>query len=232
MERYLEATELPRDLHTCAAVLRNEFGRSLAGVGVDLAAGNLWAVPHLLKLGSVDKLYCVEYSFHRLAKIGPRVLEHYGVPPAKIVLARGSFYDLHLADRSVDFVLLSQTFHHADRPRELLKEIRRVLKLSGVVIIIGEHSVREWRERIKNAFKLSIGAFLPLAVQEKLFGRSFQVDISRGRTLGTLSDSILGDHLYTVRAYQQMFSSYGFKARRIRNRSTNYQSFVLTRAPS
>jgi SAM-dependent methyltransferase len=232
MERYLEATELPRDLQTCAAVLRNEFGRSLAGVGVDLAAGNLWAVPHLLKLGSVDKLYCVEYSFHRLAKIGPRVLEHYGVPPAKIVLARGSFYDLHLADRSVDFVLLSQTFHHADRPGELLKEIRRVLKSSGVVIIIGEHNVREWRERIKHAVKFSISAFLPFAVQEKLFGRSFQVDISRGQTLGTLSDSILGDHLYTVRAYHQMFSSCGFKARRIRNRSTNYQSFVLTRTPS
>jgi hypothetical protein len=100
------------------------------------------------------------------------------------------------------------------------------------VIIIGEHNVREWRDRIKNAVKFSISAFLPLAVQEKLFGRSFRVDISRGSTLGTLSDSILGDHLYTVGAYHQMFSSCGFKARRIRNRSTDYQSFVLTRTPS
>jgi hypothetical protein len=51
MERYLEATELPRDLKACADVLRNEFGRSLAGVGVDLAAGNLWAVPPQIVIG-------------------------------------------------------------------------------------------------------------------------------------------------------------------------------------
>jgi ubiquinone/menaquinone biosynthesis C-methylase UbiE len=44
------------------------------------------------------------------------------VPPEKIVLARGTFYDLHLPDGSVDFVLLSQAFHHADRPGELLRK--------------------------------------------------------------------------------------------------------------
>ena len=232
MERYLDATELPRDLKACADAFRSELGRPLSGVGVDLAAGNLWAVPHLLKLGAVEKLYCVEYSFHRLAKNGPRVLEHYGVPPEKIVLVRGSFYDLHLPDGSVDFVLLSQAFHHADRPGELLKEIRRVLKSSGGVMIIGEHHVREWRERITKAAKFGICALLPPAAQEKLFGRSFHRDICCGRTLGTLSDSLLGDHLYTVRTYRHMFSSHGFKARRIRNRRTRHQCFVLTRMPS
>jgi ubiquinone/menaquinone biosynthesis C-methylase UbiE len=86
-----------------------------------MAAGNLWAVPRLLRLGTVDKIYCLEYSKHRLLQIGPAVLEYYGVPKERVVLALGSFYDLHLKNKSLDFVFMSQAFHHADDPNRLLR---------------------------------------------------------------------------------------------------------------
>lgn len=84
MERYLETTGLPQDLKTCTEVLHTAFNRQLAGVGIDLAAGNLWATPFLCNLPNVSKLYCLEYSKHRLLKIGPAVLDHYRVPKVSL----------------------------------------------------------------------------------------------------------------------------------------------------
>lgn len=143
MEQYLKECQLPYDLLLFSSYMR--------GTGIDLAAGNLWAASYITPI--VDKLYCLEYSKHRLLKLGPLVLKHYNVPVDKISLIYGSFYDLHIADNSLDFVFMSQSFHHADNPDKLLSEIYRVLKPDGVVIIIGEHKV-QW---LKEAIKMIIG---------------------------------------------------------------------------
>ncbi|HXQ24446.1 MAG TPA: class I SAM-dependent methyltransferase, partial [Candidatus Acidoferrales bacterium] len=143
MESYLAQIGLVEDLRECLDACRARRGSGLGGVGIDLAAGNLWAAPHLLGSGDIEKLYCLEFSKHRLLKLGPKVLEHYQVPNDKVVLVYGSFYDLHLADGSVDFALLSAAFHHAEDPNRLLSEIRRVLKPDGVLMVIGEHIVPE-----------------------------------------------------------------------------------------
>lgn len=235
MEQYLRKTGLPQDLTLSAKILRTDFNRQLSGIGIDLAAGNLWAV---------DKLYCLEYSQHRLLKVGPAVLDHYGVPKEKIVLVLGSFYDLHIDDNSLDFVFMSQAFHHADKPHRLLEEIRRVLKPHGVVIIIGEHC--DYRKaQIKHAIKFLISVLVPERLQERIFKRIFRV-----RTLVASSneifrpDSILGDHYYTDSEYRSMFSKHGFQVnyppaswgvscgdfmKHLRNHNSQFQSFVLVR---
>ena len=140
METYLKTAGFLEDLQRCADILKDEYNLIIHGVGIDLAAGNLWAIPHILNLGNVDKIYCLEYSKHRLFKLGTVVLDHYNVPCDKTVLVYGSFYDLHLEDKSLDFIFLSQAFHHAEDPDRLLNEMQRVLKTNGCVIIIGEHS--------------------------------------------------------------------------------------------
>ena len=165
MEHYLLKVGLPQDLERCVDILKLEFKHGLKGTGIDLGAGNLWATPYLLALGEIDKLYSLEYSKHRLLKLGPRVLEHYNVPKEKMVLILGSFYDLHIDDNSLDFVFLSEAFHHADRPDCLLAEIRRVLKPNGVVIIIGEHKLHIQRAYCIHVIKLLISMFLPSKVQ-------------------------------------------------------------------
>lgn len=139
MESYLAQIGLVEDLRECLDACRARRGSRLGGVGIDLAAGNLWASPHLFGCGDVEKLYCLEFSKHRLLKLGPKVLEHYQVPNDKVVLVYGSFYDLHLPDGCLDFALLSAAFHHAEDPNRLLAEIRRVLKPDGVLMMIGEH---------------------------------------------------------------------------------------------
>jgi ubiquinone/menaquinone biosynthesis C-methylase UbiE len=97
----------------------------------DLGAGTLWAVPDLFRLGAVDHVYCVEYSRHRLLKLGPAVLDHYGVSSDRVTLALGDVHQLRLTDKSLDFVFLSVAFHHSDKPAALLSEIPFVLAPSS-----------------------------------------------------------------------------------------------------
>jgi len=225
MERYLKTTGLSQDFKTCLEVLHTDFNRQIAGVGIDLAAGNLWATSYFFNsnLTNVDMLYCLEYSEHRLLKIGPAVLDHYCIPKEKVVLALGSFYDLHIDDQSLDFVFMSQAFHHADDPNRLLKEIRRVLKPKGVVIIIGEDVVN-WRM----VLKFLISAFVPKRCQRWVFGKTFRLIASPNGIYP--HDPILGDHYYTRSEYRSMFSKYGFLMKHVRDHTLQFQSFVLVRA--
>jgi SAM-dependent methyltransferase len=200
MEAYLaEQTTLAREL--------DDLVRDVAprGVGADLAAGTLWAVPRLVAHGA-EIVYAVEYSEHRLLKLGPGVLAHYGVRPEQVVLCLGSFYDLRLDDQSLDFVLLAQALHHADRPEALLREVRRVLKPGGTLYVIGEHLVSDPRQERRLRRKLA--GSLPASLQVRLFGPSLQQSPAELPV-----DPVLGDHLYRRRDYDRMLAATGFSLR-------------------
>lgn len=230
MEHYLEKTRLPDDLKACVDILKVDFKRELKGIGIDLAAGNLWAVPHLFSLGKIRKLYCLEYSKHRLLRIGPKVLDYYNVLKDRIILVYGSFYDLHLDGNSIDFVLLSSAFHHADNPGKLLSEISRVLKQDGVAIIIGEHIINLYRTYFKHAAKMVVSIFVPKSLQKRLFNKIFQVNRLFPKPIELFPpDPVLGDHYYTNREYQSMFSQYQFRVRRLKGKKSPFQSFILVR---
>lgn len=224
LERYLAEVGLPADLQACLQA----FGRPLGERGIDLAAGTLWAAAALLAAGPVRQLYCLEFSRHRLLELGPRVLEHDGVDPKRVVLAYGSFYDLRIGDGELDFAFLSQAFHHADRPAALLAELRRVLRPGGVAIIIGEHVIRP---RDYAAYGARAAASLaPRGVQERIFGEPLQVRRSlRPRAQDILpTDPVLGDHAYDQGDYARLFSQAGFDWRRVRRKGAHYQGFLLT----
>jgi ubiquinone/menaquinone biosynthesis C-methylase UbiE len=173
------------------------------GAGADLAAGTLWAVPRLVAHGA-ELVYAVEYSEHRLLKLGPGVLAHYGVPPERVVLCFGSFYDLRLDDQSLDFVLLAQALHHADRPDALLREVRRVLKPEGTLYVIGEHLVSELPQ---GSLRRTVAASLPAPLQVRLFGRIVP------KSPEFPVDPVLGDHYYTRPDYDRMFTAAGLSLR-------------------
>lgn len=232
MEDYLAKTGLASDLTSAVSVITSKFRRQLNGVGIDLAAGNLWAVPFLFNLGGkIDRLYCLELSRHRLFKLGPVVLQHYGIPQDRVVLALGSFYELHVEDESMDFVLLAQAFHHADAPDRLLKEIWRVLKPKGIVIIIGEHLLRTTAWLARDISKFIISQLMPERFQRLFFGKVFKKSKLRLLFSGPLKpDPILGDHYYTSWQYAQMFNRNGFEHNHIMGAQSNFQSFILMKS--
>lgn len=230
MEEYLIKSGLLADLNRSIVFLKKHFRYELKGVGLDLASGNCWAAPYILNAGKVNKLYCLEYSKHRLLKIGPKVLEHYNILKDKIVLVYGSFYNLHLQDNSVDFVFLSQAFHHADKPEKLLTEIKRVLKKDGVVIITGEDiaSSNYFTHFSKNVIKFFISKFMPSKTQQKLFKKTFKVNTFFPEPQKKfLVDNVLGDYRYNRTDYYLFFKKHDFKVKYFKKRKSLYHSFIL-----
>lgn len=228
LELHLESIGLNRDLDKCVRVLDAQFSRRVSGVGIDLAAGNLWAAPYLLRIPNVHQLFALEFSRHRLLKLGPALLDHYQVTADRITLVLGSFYDLKLENASIDFVFMSSAFHHADDPNRLLREISRVLKRTGVVIIIGEQIVDVRKERLKHAIKFVISKTTPSILQLNLFGKLLSANsLIKSEAEIFKADPILGDQLYTDAEYASMFSTHGFTFKNIRNHKSKYQSFVL-----
>jgi SAM-dependent methyltransferase len=229
LEQYLAQIRLPDQLRACVECARERFGRRLGGIGVDLGAGNMWAAPYLLALGSVERLYCVEYSKHRLLDLGPALLAHYGVSPARIVLALGDLHRLEIGDGTLDFVFMSAAFHHSDRPQQLLDEIRRVLKPTGLVMLIGEHITDAGGgAAIRHMVKFCVARLVPRAVQRRVLGRELHVERFVPREEDLLAgDERLGDHAYTRTRYEQMFAAAGFESECLRRREWPYQAFVL-----
>ncbi len=233
VEDYLGAVGLSSDLRACLLAAQRLRGRALGPAGVDLAAGTLWAVPALLQDSEVERLWCVEYSRHRLLEIGPLMLDHYEVDPSRVVLCFGSFYDLRLPTGSLDFAFLSQAFHHADRPAALLAELRRVLAPGGVVMIVGEHRLRfsrlHFRYHVIYAAR-AVASLLPSRLRRHLFVRSSAVRKTFRPSGSDLipTDPVLGDHFYTLAEYTHMFGEAGFRVEKMPcRRNSTFRSFVL-----
>lgn len=211
MESYLERTGTLAALQRCISKAK-ELGRPVHGAGADVAAGVLWAVPYLVSAGA-EKVHCIEFSQHRLLKLGPAVLEHYGVGLDQAELCLGSFYDMQLPESSLDFVLLSTSFHHASRPRDLLAQVRRVLKPSGSVLLFGEFAAT--RPSIGGVARYVAQAFcsrMPKGVQKGLAGKVFPKtswwpDFDE---LNPPDDPIMGDHYFSLDEYNAFFKEAGF----------------------
>jgi SAM-dependent methyltransferase len=228
MEEYLTRIDAVTQLEACLEVAQTRFTRQLKGIGVDLAAGNLWATSHLIRQGA-RKVISVEYSRHRLMALGPVVLGHYGIDPSQVLLALGDFHRLNLADQSVDFVFMSQAFHHSEHPEALLKEIRRVLKSEGLVIITGEHILDpSFLSRMLQPMKYLVSRALPTSWQIRLIGRIFQkTPLWLGQGDFVEKDDLLGDHYFLDSQYRRLFSQSGFDHVVLRRPEWQTQAFLL-----
>jgi ubiquinone/menaquinone biosynthesis C-methylase UbiE len=229
MEGYLKESGLIQHFHKCLDMAEKKLNLKIQGKGADLASGTLWTVPHLLKREMVKKIYCVEYSQHRLLKIGPKVLKHYNVPKNKVVLCLGSFYDIKLPDNSLDFIFLTQAFHHADDPKLLLGEIRRVLKPGGIVVITGEHLILNvLRLYVGHMKKYFISRIFPVKHKNRLLGQHHKVSSLIPKTSELIPpDPLVGDHYYLNKDYKKLFSNYDFKSYRVLSKASKLQGYIL-----
>lgn len=206
LESYLKKeTTYWKEFHDVLS-LAGKAGRPIGGVGVDIAAGVCWTTALLSRVPAVERIYAVDISFHRLQKLAPLVGAMFDWVPAKVVRVLGSFYHLRLPDQSVDFVFMSQAFHHADHPQTLLKELRRVLREEGLLLVIGESPVRGgkivWRG-LKNAVKRLLPArFYGTPPVRKWFPAFHEL---------FPPDAVLGDRHYRPGDYRKLLGEEGFE---------------------
>lgn len=200
-----------------------KVGLSIQGTGVDLAAGVCWTSALLSKIETVEKVYALDISKHRILKIAPAILDILIADVQKIVRVIGSFYDIKLPDASVDFCLISHAFHHANDPEGLLREAKRVLKPDGFIMITGERPVLMWdylKKYAKNIIKM--------IVPRSLLGRGPAVYRLFPRFEELFRpDTELGDHYYRMQDYENMFLRNGFLLHV--NRSSGIIDFIAVK---
>jgi ubiquinone/menaquinone biosynthesis C-methylase UbiE len=100
---------------------------------------------------------------------------------------------LKFEDESMDYIFLSQAFHHAEMPIMLLKECNRILKKNGKLILIGEHYI-ENKKYVISVLKYWLKA------------RKFEIDPE----VVLPPDAKLGDHYYLFHQYKFLFKQTGF----------------------
>ena len=192
--------------------LAEETGFSIEGEGVDAAAGVCWASALLSRLPKVKRIYALDASRHRLAKLAPAAIRAMEGDASKITRVVGSFYELRLADGAIDFAFLAAAYHHADDADKLLRELKRVLKPGGAILLIGEEPISTadfWLKRIKNIAKLA----LPSSLYQSAY-KSAPVPIwwPNFRELYP-ADPISGDHYYRFPDYVEAFARHGLRLR-------------------
>jgi ubiquinone/menaquinone biosynthesis C-methylase UbiE len=192
--RYLESSKLLLEYQEAEPYVRQMSGQQLQVV--DLAAGIGWTSALLSKLGNVAEVHAVDISWHRLELQFPHCVTMLGGRAEKIRRYLGSFYDLKLADHSMDVAFLSHAFHHADDPRKLLTECDRVLKANGRIVVVGEHEI---------GALMIVRRFLAVLLRQRMLVTGFHRLFP--------PDPVLGDHYYRRTEYKQLFASAGYRLR-------------------
>lgn len=200
MRNYLRTSKLQEGFEKAIVESEKWLGQPIGGIGVDVAAGACWAAGFLSRKPTIQRLYAVDISLHRLRDLAPSVCSALGAEPGKIFRTVGNFYHLNLADESCDFSLMSQAFHHAEYPHRLLLECRRVLRPGGVILVIGERPIdrldilgRWLRNSVKRLMPLATLKTAPVRGLFPAFNELFP------------TDRVLGDHFYQRRDYQAVF---------------------------
>lgn len=188
---------------------------------LSLCAGTCWLESWLInEYKNIKHITAVDFSHHRIHKLAPLTLEHYKIPKSKMTLIWGDILDLKIESNSQDIVLLSQAFHHIDQPKHLLREIKRVLKRDGRVVIIGEHFfgnkiylkrfIKHFAKYILNYKKYrTLHSFIPS--WNDLFPPSLEK----------------GDIHYSRNEYNTIFFRSGFGWKRFVNKTAMLQAYVL-----
>ncbi|MGE4291688.1 MAG: class I SAM-dependent methyltransferase [Desulfovibrio sp.] len=198
-------------------------GIQFTGNTLSIAAGTCWLESWLIGQDAFAKLTCVDFSAHRIHELAPHTLEHYGVKNGEIDLVHGNALQLRVPDKSQDTILICRSFHHFEEPRSLLREMRRILKDDGKVLISGEHYF-DFSTRAKAIFHhfrrfmtnsrnyRSIRTFFP--EHQMLFPPSFEK----------------GDIHYSKFEYHNMFKATGFDYEHHVDKSKTLQGFILRKS--
>lgn len=203
--RYLERESNLKRQFDALLSLSGSLGRSPSGHGIDLGAGVGWTSALLSRVPEVLSVHAVDFSRHRIDEIAPLVFRAMLADERKIVRVLGSFYEVKLPESSLDFCFFSQAFHHADDPRRLLREVRRILRPSGVVLVMGETPIGVFKmiERWGVNVVKRMAPLLPFnrPPVPKWFPRFSEL---------FPADDLLGDHFYRPDDYRNFFQEAGF----------------------
>jgi len=121
--------------------------KPMAGIGLEVGAGPLVLSSLIAQASHVTTMYGVEVCAPLIDQLAPIVVsEILGVHDKKMVGVIGSFDAMELPDNSVDFVFDFFSLHHALDIGVTLKEISRILKPGGMLIMLDKARPDEYTD--------------------------------------------------------------------------------------
>lgn len=162
-----------------------------------------WLSAYLSKFDEVASIYALDSSKYFLYTMMPGILKIMNSQENKITSVEGLFSPLLLENGSLDVVVASSVLHHTDGLEALLKEIRRVLKRNGFLIILNETPVSGTRHlmSVTKAF---------LKIFRNLLLRSYMPSSPAISSSGYLYDPMLGDRDYPLWYWMTAIQNAGF----------------------
>ncbi len=191
-----------------------------AATVLDLGCGAGWLSAMLSARAEVERMLAWDSSLALLRDLVPDMVGLVGGDAGKIERVCGDFVPLLLDDESMDAVVMSSAFHHAQRPEVLLAELARVVARDGVVILLNE---TPWHP-------VAILGFATRMYAAALAGLAGRVTHRAGH-LGSrhvLYDETLGDRAYSLRAWHHMLGAAGFS---VEARDTGLTSYPASYRP-
>jgi SAM-dependent methyltransferase len=170
---------------------------------LDMGCGGGWLTGYLSKFKSVSTIYALDSSRRFLTNFLPQVTRIMEGRPEKIEPIEGLFTPLLFQNASLDMVVASSAFHHADSLEGVLKEARRVLKADGLLFILNE-TPRPWFRYI---LRLAV-AFA--GIIKKMIVRDYESSSPSISSCGFLYDPHLGDKSYPLWYWKEAIRRSGF----------------------
>jgi SAM-dependent methyltransferase len=171
---------------------------------LDLGCGSGWLAALLSRRAGVAEVIAWDASLPLLTDVLPDTVALLGGDMSKVRPVCGQFVPLRLGDESLDAVAMSSAFHHCEAPHDLLREVHRVLRPGGVLVLLNEvpyKPLRMLRDIAFTALSASVNALTP------------RVHLSKGGHVAAdhiLYDEALGDRAMTAAQWRRLFAEHPF----------------------
>jgi len=170
---------------------------------LDMGGGTGWLSAYLSNHEKIGKIHLLDSSQFFLEKMFPEIVKLMGGKQEKIIPVKGLFSPLLLADESLDMVVACSSLHHAENLESVLKEIHRVLKRTGKLLILNETPYSNYRY-----LSLTIKQFI-IIIKNILLYRFKPVSTTISSS-GCLYDPHLGDKCYPLWYWQKAIENSDF----------------------
>jgi SAM-dependent methyltransferase len=177
---------------------------------LDVGCGGGWLTAMLSRFDTVRTVYALDSSRYFLHKLLPQVMELMGGRSEKLVAIEGLFQPLLFEGGHLDVVVASSALHHADNLESVLREIRRALKVDGILLVLNETPWPGYRHL------LSVATMAARILRNLLLQRYQAVSPSISSS-GYLYDPKLGDRDFPQWYWKRAIECAGFSIESVMN---------------
>jgi ubiquinone/menaquinone biosynthesis C-methylase UbiE len=179
-------------------------------VVLDLACGGGWLSAYLSSFEEIKSIFALDSSTRFLNDLFFPTVEILKGNPSKISLIEGLFTPLFFEDNSLDIVVSSSSLHHAESLEGVLKEIKRVLKPDGILVILNETPYTNFKHILSSTRTY-------LRILKKLIFQQYVSVSASVSACGHLYDPYLGDKNYPTWYWIKALNKAGFSSIEINN---------------